>query len=79
MHTGGYIDAATTGILSPHILPVEDLREMLMHTNAELPSTMHLPVSLDDTLYFYRYLCTHILVAEQFLLLINVPIQHLAQ
>ena len=25
-----YIDAAPTGILSPHVLPVEDLREMLM-------------------------------------------------
>ena len=49
---------------------------MLMHIEAELPSTMHLPMSSDDTLYFYRYLCTHILVAEeQFLLMIDVPIQ----
>ena len=37
-----YIDAATTGILSPHACPVEDLQEMLIHTQAELPSTMHL-------------------------------------
>ena len=37
---------------------------------------MHLPVSADDTLYFYTYLYTHILVAvEQFLLLIDAPIQ----
>ena len=53
MHAMDYIDAATTGIWSPHMLPVEDLREMLMHIEAELPSTMHLPVLLDDTLHFY--------------------------
>ena len=53
---------------------------MLIHTEVELPLTMHLPVSLDDTLHFYRYLCTHILVAEElFLLLIDVPIQDHAQ
>ena len=75
-----YIDAATTGILSPHVLPVEDLREMLKHIEATLPSTMHLPISSEDTLHFYRYLCTHILIANvQFLLLINVPIQDHAQ
>ena len=45
MHAMDYTDAATTGILSPHILPVEDLREMLIHIKAELPSTMHLSVS----------------------------------
>ena len=80
MHAIGYIDAANTSILSPHVLPVEDLREMLMHIKVELPSTIHLPVSLDDTLHFYRYLCTHILVAEeQFLLLIDIPIQECAR
>ena len=50
MHGMDYIDTATTGMLLPHILPVEDLRQMLMHIEAELPSTTHLPVSLDDTL-----------------------------
>ena len=80
MHAMDYIDAATTSILSPHVLPVEDLWEMLMHTEVELPSTLHLPVLLDDTLHFYRYLCTHIMVAEeQFLLLNDVPIQFHAQ
>ena len=75
-----YIDAAITSILSPHVLSVEDLQEMLMPTKVELPSTMYLPVSSDDTLHFFRYLCTHILVAEeQFLLLIDVPIQDHAQ
>ena len=41
-------------------------------------STYHhaLPVSSEDTLHFYRYLCTHILIANRhFLLLIDVPIQ----
>ena len=49
---------------------------MLIHIEAELPSTIHLPMSLGDTLHFYRYLHTHVSVTEeQFLLLINVPIQ----
>ena len=76
IHTMDYIDAATTGILSPHVLPVEDLREMLSHIEETLPPTMHLPILSEDALHFYRYLCTHVLIAdEQFLLLINVPIQ----
>ena len=80
MHAMDYISAATTSVLSPHVLPVEDLREMLMHIEVESPSTMHLPVSLDDTLHFYRYLHTHFLVVEeQFLLLIDIPIQDHAQ
>ena len=53
MYAVDYIDAAITGIFSPHMVPVEDLREMLMHIEVELPSTMHLLVSLDDSLYFY--------------------------
>ena len=37
---------------------------------------MHLSISTEYTLHFYRYLCTHVLVANrQFLLLIDVPIQ----
>ena len=53
---------------------------MLTHTEEALPSTIHLPVSSDDTLHFYRYLCTHVLVAdEQFLLQIDAPIQDCAQ
>ena len=73
-------DTITTVILSPHVLPAEDLQEMLIHIKEELPSTMHLPVSLDDTLHFYRYPHTHVLVVEeQFLLLIDVSIQDCAQ
>ena len=60
VHAMDYIDAATTGILSPHVLPVGDLQEMLIHIEAELPSTMHSPLALDDMLHFYRYLHTHI-------------------
>ena len=80
MHAMDYMDAATTGILSPHVLPVEDLRMMLIHLEETLPSTMHLPFSSEGTLHFYRYLCTHVLVTDKyFLLLIHVPIKDHAQ
>ena len=53
---------------------------MLIHIEADLPSPMHLAVSLDDTLHFYRYLHTHVLVAEEhFLLLIDVAVQDCTQ
>ena len=71
-----YIDAATSGTLSPHVLPVIDLQRMLQHIAVTLPPTLHLPISPEDTLHFYRYLCTHILIKnKQFLLLTDVPIQ----
>ena len=77
--TMDYVDAATTGILSPHVLPVEDLRKMLLHIEETPPLTIHLSISSEDALHFYRYLCTHVLIAdEQFLLLIDVPIQECA-
>ena len=75
-----YIDAATTRTFSLHILPIMDLKKMLSHIEETLPSTLHLPVSSDDTLHFYLYLCTHVLIAnKQFLLLIDVPIQDWSQ
>ena len=75
-----YIDAATIGILSPHVLPVEDLKEILKHIEETLPSTTHLPISSENTLHFHQYLFSHVLNAyEQFLLLIDVPIQDHAQ
>ena len=53
---------------------------MLSHIADALPPILHLPVSPDDTLHFYRYLCTHILIEnKQFLLLIDVPIQDRSQ
>ena len=79
-HTMDYINAATSGTLSLHILPVMDLQKMLLHIEETLPSMLHLPVSSDDTLHFYRYLHTHVLIAsKQFLLLIDVPIQDRSQ
>ena len=75
-----YIDTATTGTLSPHILPIMDLQRMLFHIEETLPSTLHLPVSSEDILHFYCYLHTHVLIAnQQFLLLINAPIQDQSQ
>ena len=64
MHTMDYVNAPTTGTLSPHILPITDLKQMLSHIEEALPPTMHLPVSPEDTLYFYCYLCTHVLIAN---------------
>ena len=62
-----YIDTATTGTLSPHIFPIADLKQMLSHIEGSLPTTMHLPVSSEDT---------HVLIANRhILLLIDVPIQ----
>ena len=79
-HTMDYINVATSGTLSPHILPVMDLQKMLLHISDTLPPTLHLPVSPDDTLHFYRYLHTHVLTENrQFLLLIDVPIQDRSQ
>ena len=55
IQTMNYVDAATTNVLSPDILPVEDLRNILRHMESEVPSMMYLPTSLDNTLHFYQY------------------------
>ena len=53
---------------------------MLTHIKETLPPAVHLPVSSEDTIHFYRYLHTHILIANrQFLLCINIPIQDCMQ
>ena len=53
---------------------------MLSHIEETLPSTLHLSASSEDTLHFYCYLHTHVLIAnKQFLLLIDVPIQDQSQ
>ena len=49
MHVMDYIDAATTGTLSPHILPITGLKQILSHIEEAVPTTMHLPVSSEDT------------------------------
>ena len=75
-HTMDYINAATSSILSPYVLPVVYLQKMLQHIADTLPPTLHLPISPEDTLHFYRYLCTHVLIEnKQFLLLVDIPIQ----
>ena len=79
-HTMDYIDAATTGTLSLHIIPIMDLKKMLSHIEETLPSTLHLAVLPEDTLHFYQYLSMHVLIInKQFLLLIDVLIQDWSQ
>ena len=57
------------------LTPPVDLQKMLSHIADALPPLLHLPVSPDDTLHFYRYLCTRVLIEnKQFLLLIDIPI-----
>ena len=80
MHTRDYVNAATTGTLSPHVLPITDLQKMLSYIEETLPPTLNLPVPSEDTLHIYRYLCTHILITNrQCLLIIDVPIQDQSQ
>ena len=68
MHTMDYFDAATTGTLSPHILPIADFKQMLSHIEETIPPTIHLPVSSEDTLHFYRYFHTHVSAASSYYL-----------
>ena len=65
MHIMGYVHAATTGTLSPNILPIADLKQMLSHIDESLPTTMLLPVSSEGTLHFYRHMCTDVLIANR--------------
>ena len=73
-----YIDAATTGIPLHHMYYLFKIwKDMLKHIEETLPSTMHLAISSDRCTTFLQIsMHTHILIAdEQFLLLIDVPIQ----
>ena len=80
IYTMDYVDAATPNVLTPDIFPVEELSNMLRHRESEFHSMIHLPISSDNTLHFYWYLNTHVLIADgKFLLLINLLIQNLAQ
>ena len=80
IHMMDYVDAALLNVLSPDILPVEDLRNMLKHIESELPPMMHLPISSDNTLHFCCYLSTHVLIADRLFLQLNdVPIENRAQ
>ena len=55
-HVMAYIDSATSGTLSPHVLPVIDLQTMLQHIADTLPPTLHLPISPEDTLQLLQVL-----------------------
>ena len=55
-HTMDYIDAATSGTLSPHVLPVIDLQRMLQHIADTIPLTLHLPIN-QKILYISTYTC----------------------
>ena len=80
IYTKDYINAAMSIILSPNKLPVEGLRSVIRYIESQIPSIIHLPISLDDTLHFYQYFKTHMLIPYGWLLLlINVPIQNRAQ
>ena len=73
MHIMDYVNTATTGTLLPHSLPTADLKQMLCHIEESLPTTMHLPVSSEDTLHFYRYLHICSYCQQTVLLLTDVP------
>ena len=76
MHSMDYVNAPMNGTLSPHILSIMDFKKILAYIEETLPPKLHLPVSSKDTMHFYRYLHTHVLITDkQFLLLIDVPIQ----
>ena len=65
MYTMDYVDAATARTLLRHVLLFTDLKKMLAHIEETLPPTLHLPVSSEDTLHFYRYLYTHVLITNK--------------
>ena len=64
-HTMEYINAASSRTLSPHVLPITDLHKMLQHIADTLPPTLHLPILPEDTLHFFRYLHTHVLIENK--------------
>ena len=53
IHMMDYVETATTNVLSPNILLVEDLGNMLRHIESELPSMMDPRFSSDNTLHLY--------------------------
>ena len=50
-HVLEYIDTATTNALTPHLIPVPDLQQMLYQIESELPPNMHLPIPSSDPLH----------------------------
>ena len=59
-HTMDNVDTVMTNILLPDILPVEELRTMLWHIELQLPSIVHLPISVASRwTMFITHRCTH--------------------
>ena len=63
-HTMDYVDTVTTNILSLDIITVEEIKGIIRHIESQFPSLLHLSISSDNTLHFYKYPKTHVLVAE---------------
>ena len=79
-HVIAYIHTATTGILTPEVLPLPQLQTILQQIEDKIPSNMGLPISSSATLHAYRYMRTHMLAAaSEFILLIDIPIQDKSQ
>ena len=74
-HTMDYINAATSGTLSPHVLPVMDLQRMLK-THSRYPTTYTTPTNFTRRYptFLQISLYSHLIENKQFLLLIDVPI-----
>ena len=70
-HAMECIDAATSRTLSPHVLHVIDLQKMLQRIAETLPPMLHLLISPENTLHFYRYLHMHILIKNKQFFAIN--------
>ena len=81
MHIMDYVNAATRGTLSPLTFYLLWILSRCCHTYRK-PYHLQciLPVSSEDTLHFYCYLHIHVLIVnQQFLLLIDVPVQDHSQ
>ena len=76
MHTMDYINAATTGTLLPHVLPIMDLKKMLSQIEETLP--LHCITSIIcgyiTLLLISLHPCSD--CQQTVLLLIDVPIQN---
>ena len=75
-HTMDYIDATTSGILSPHVYLLQIYKGCSITLLTPYLQPCISQYHLLHTLHFYRYICTDILIKnKQFLLLIDIPIQ----
>ena len=76
-HTKDYINATTSGMLSPHVLPVADLWKMPT-AHCRQPTSYSAPANITSghPTLLQVSVHTHVLIEnKQFLLLIDIPIQ----